>query len=116
MRTLLALSCCALATAAVAARAPAGRAFSALLDEAMARMHHGMASAERTGDPDRDFVASMIPHHQGAVDMARALLLHGKDPALRRLAEGIVADQQTEIAYMRRWLQEHPREPQEEHR
>src|SRR5437879_527936 len=116
MRTLLALSCCALATAAMAARAPAGRAFSALLDEAMARMHHGMASAERTGDPDRDFVASMIPHHQGAVDMARGVLLHGKDPALRRLAEGIVADQQTEIAYMRRWLQEHPRTGQEEHR
>jgi len=116
MRTLLALSCCALATAAVAARAPAGRAFSALLDEAMARMHHGMASAERTGDPDRDFVASMIPHHQGAVDMARGVLLHGKDPALRRLAEGIVADQQTEIAYMRRWLREHPRNGQEEHR
>ena len=82
----------------------------------MARMHRGMASAERIGDPDRDFVTSMIPHHQGAVDMARGLLLHGKDPALRRLAEGIIADQQTEIAYMRRWLEEHPREQQEEHR
>src|SRR6267143_1862299 len=106
MRTLLALSCCALATAAVAARAPAGRAFSALLDEAM-------PWSERTVDPDRDFVASMIPHHQGAVDMARGVLLHGNDPALRRLAEGIVADQQTEIAYMRRWLREHPRNGQE---
>src|SRR2546429_9566320 len=97
--------CCAFATAGLAARAPAGKAFSALLDEAMARMHRGMASAERVGDPDRDFVASMIPHHQGAVDMARGLLLHGKDPALRRLAEGIVADQQPESAYMRRWPQ-----------
>ncbi|MFL5311141.1 MAG: DUF305 domain-containing protein [Myxococcales bacterium] len=116
MRTFLACLCCFFATAGVAARAPAGKAFSALLDEAMARMHRGMASAERVGDPDRDFVASMIPHHQGAVDMARGLLLHGKDPALRRLAEGIVADQQTEIAYMRRWLQEHPRRAQEEHR
>jgi len=116
MRTFLALSFCALATAALAGRTPAGKAFSALLDDAMARMHHGMASAERTGDPDRDFVTSMIPHHQGAVEMARALLLHGKDPALRRLAEGIVADQQTEIAYMRRWLREHPRNGQEEHR
>ncbi|HMC35576.1 MAG TPA: DUF305 domain-containing protein [Myxococcales bacterium] len=116
MRIFLACLCCAVATAGLAARAPAGKAFPALLDEAMARMHRGMASAERIGDPDRDFVTSMIPHHQGAVDMARGLLLHGKDPALRRLAEGIIADQQTEIAYMRRWLEEHPREQQEEHR
>ena len=113
MRTMLGCLCAAAATASLAAP-PQG--FSALLDDAMARMHHAMASAERTGDPDRDFVTSMIPHHQGAVDMARALLLHGKDPALRRLAEGIVADQQTEIELMERWLQQHDRHQREDRR
>src|SRR5262249_52456154 len=52
-------------------------------------------------DPDHDFAAMMIPHHQGAVDMAKAVLLHGKDPALRRLAQEIIVTQQQEIAVMR---------------
>jgi uncharacterized protein (DUF305 family) len=56
-----------------------------------------------TGDPDRDFVAMMIPHHQGAVDMAKTELQYGKDPALRKLARTIVAAQQKEIAQMTRW-------------
>ena len=115
MRTMLGWLCAAAATASFAAPPPP-QGFSALLDDAMARMHHAMASAERTGDPDRDFVTSMIPHHQGAVNMARALLLYGKDPALRRLAEGIIADQQTEIELMERWLQQHDHRQREDRR
>ena len=66
----------------------------------MARMNHGMASARMTGDPDRDFASTMIPHHQGAVDMAKAELLYGKNPVLRRLAEEIVVTQASEISVM----------------
>jgi uncharacterized protein (DUF305 family) len=63
-------------------------------------MSEAMASAPMSGDADRDFLAMMIPHHQGAVDMARLVLLHGRDPLTRQLAEEIIASQQTEIASM----------------
>jgi uncharacterized protein (DUF305 family) len=54
-----------------------------------------------TGDVDRDFVAMMVPHHQGAVDMAKAELKYGHNEQLRRLAQEIVANQQQEIVVMR---------------
>jgi len=69
----------------------------------MARMHRAMA-ASPTGDPDRDFAAMMIPHHQGAVEMAEAELRFGKDERLRRLAQGIIVEQRQEIAVMRQVL------------
>ena len=68
---------------------------------AMERMMRDMHAAPARGDPDRDFLAMMIPHHEGAVEMARLLLIHGHDPLVRRLAEEILAGQQTEIAAMR---------------
>ena len=69
----------------------------------MARMHRAMA-ASPTGDPDRDFATMMIPHHQGAVEMAEAELRFGKDERLRRLAQGIIVEQRQEIAVMRQVL------------
>lgn len=54
-----------------------------------------------SGDVDRDFVASMVPHHQGAIDMALAELRHGRDQQLRRIAQEIIVNQQQEIAAMR---------------
>ena len=67
------------------------------------KMHRDMAIT-LTGNADADFVRSMIPHHQGAIDMAKIVLAFGKDPEIRKLAEAIVAAQEKEIAEMRVWL------------
>jgi uncharacterized protein (DUF305 family) len=74
-------------------------AFLAENREAMLRMMTGMESPS-VGDVDRDFVAMMVPHHQGAIDMARAELRHGRNEQLRRIAQEIIIDQQQEIAVM----------------
>ena len=76
------------------------KSFQQLMDEAMSSMDRGMGNATMTGDPDHDFVAMMIPHHQGAIDMAKAELLYGKDPVLRRLAQEIIVTQEQEIEVM----------------
>ena len=85
----------------------APESFTALMMQAMERMHRDM-SIVPSGDPDRDFAAMMIPHHQGAVDMAKAELQFGKNPVLRRLAEGIVVEQLQEIEVMQRELRQLP--------
>jgi len=69
-------------------------------DAAMNRMMAEM-TIKPTGDVDRDFVAMMVPHHQGAIDMAQAVLRYGRNERLRRLAQEIVVTQQQEIAAMR---------------
>ncbi|SAL02425.1 CopM family metallochaperone [Caballeronia ptereochthonis] len=73
------------------------------------KMMSGMSSVEYTGDADRDFVSHMIPHHQGAVEMAKVELKYGKDAKLRKLAKDVVAAQEKEIAFMKQWLEQHPR-------
>jgi len=80
--------------------------FASQMMQAMDRMNSGMAAARPMGDPDRDFAAMMIPHHQGAIDMAKVELIYGRDPILRRLAQGIIVEQQQEIELMERSLNE----------
>lgn len=91
------------APAGAAAKAPS--ASTQAFEAANARMHGDMA-IDFTGDADRDFLAGMIPHHQGAIDMAEVVLKHGKDPRVRRMAEEIIRAQKAEIAQMRQWLAE----------
>jgi uncharacterized protein (DUF305 family) len=79
------------------------KAFEAANEKMMQGMH-GMAM---TGDVDKDFVTMMIPHHQGAIDMAEVVIRYGKDPQIRALAEAIVKAQETEIAEMKDWLAKH---------
>ena len=85
---------------------PAESEFAAQMMQAMERMDAGMMAAKPTGNPDRDFAAMMIPHHQGAIDMAKVELIYGQDPVLRRLAQGIIVAQQQEIELMQRYLHE----------
>ena len=89
------------ADAATSATAPATA--ETALAAAMERMHKDMM-VPPTGDADVDFVRGMIPHHQGAIDMARIQLQFGKDPALHKLSESIIAAQEREIAEMQAWL------------
>lgn len=79
--------------------APSTKAFA----EANARMHADM-TIPFTGDADVDFVRGMIPHHQGAIDMANIVLKYGRDPEIKALAEAIVKAQDSEIAFMKGWL------------
>jgi hypothetical protein len=67
------------------------------------KMHHAMDTSY-TGNADVDFVKGMIPHHAGAVDMAKTVLAFGKDPEVKKLAESVIKAQETEIAQMQDWL------------
>ena len=78
--------------------------FAGEMNVGMDRMMRDMHAPGYSGDPDVDFLAMMIPHHEGAVEMARLVLVHGRDPATRRLADEIIASQTVEIEAMRRRL------------
>ena len=69
-------------------------------------MHAAMASVRPSGDNDADFVKLMLPHHQAAIDMAKTQLAYGQDPQMRRLAQEIITDQQSEIELMQLWLRQ----------
>jgi uncharacterized protein (DUF305 family) len=90
--------------------ASTAKPFGALMDDAMAVMDAGMRQAPMNGVSEHDFVTMMMPHHQGAVDMAKAMLLYTKDPEIRNLALGIIAEQQNEIKVMQAWLAQHAKE------
>lgn len=70
-------------------------------------MMKDMSAPPYTGDADKDFVTHMIPHHQGAIEMARVELKYGKDPELRKLAKNIIRAQRDEIGVMERWQSRH---------
>jgi uncharacterized protein (DUF305 family) len=77
-----------------------GQAMAASMERMMQAMH----AAASTSDPDTDFLAMMIPHHVGAIEMAKLVLTHGRDPATRQLAQDIIAGQTVEIESMQRRL------------
>lgn len=77
----------------------ATKAFKAAND----KMHADMGQ-QYTGNADVDFLKGMIPHHQGAIDMAKVVLAHGKDPKVKKLARDIIKAQEREIAMMKSWL------------
>jgi len=79
----------------------ASSAFIHGLMQGMNVMDKDMMAAPMTGNPDHDFCAMMIPHHQGAIDMAKSILLHGTDPVVQRLAQEIIVTQEQEIEVMR---------------
>lgn len=89
-----------LSTSGVAAASLGDAPFVERVKTAMSTMMAGM-SRPPTGDADKDFVAWMVPHHQGAIDMAQAELLYGRNVKLRRIAQEIIVTQQQEIAAMR---------------
>ena len=78
---------------------PATKAFM----DANMKMHADM-TIDYTGNADVDFIRGMVPHHQGAVDMAKIILEHGKDPEVKAFAEKIIAAQEAEIQWMTDWL------------
>jgi uncharacterized protein (DUF305 family) len=77
------------------------------LSASMGKMHAATASVEPSGDSDLDFAKLMLPHHQAAIDMAKTELLYGKNPQMRRLAQEIITDQQSEIEVVQFWLKQH---------
>ena len=108
MRSLLAgLAGTLICGAALAAAIPQEAGYLEENQAAMDRMMTGM-TVKPSGDVDADFTAMMIPHHQGAIDMAVAELRHGKNPQLRRIAQEIIVDQQQEIAAMKLALGQKP--------
>ena len=85
--------------------------FMERMNACMAEMEQSMKAAPMNGDVDHDFAAMMIPHHEGAIEMAKSELLYGKDPTMRRMAEEIMVDQKSEIDAMNLWLSRQASKP-----
>jgi uncharacterized protein (DUF305 family) len=114
--TRLPLYLLALASAALIGKALAQQDsdFMERMHASMVQMNRGMKAAPMNGNADHDFAAMMIPHHEGAIEMAKAELLYGKDPTMRRLAQEILVDQKSEIDAMNLWLAKQPKAPHKE--
>ena len=95
---------CLVMALAVAQMRLASTQFMQEMNGSMERMDRQMTKAPMNGNVDHDFAVMMIPHHQGAIDMAKAELIYGTDPVMRRLAQEILVDQQSEIDAMWLWL------------
>jgi uncharacterized protein (DUF305 family) len=93
----------------VAQAAPTG-AMGAMMASSK-KMSANMMQMKMSGDPDSDFAGMMIPHHQGAIDMANIELKYGKNPELRKAAQKMIADQTKEVADMKAWRAAHPAKP-----
>ncbi len=89
-------------------------AFMQHMNASMTEMDGAMKAAPMNGNVDHDFATMMIPHHTGAIDMAKAELLYGKDPTMRRLAQEIVVDQRSEVDAMNLWLAKQSKAPHKE--
>jgi len=89
---------------AMGADSPSTEGYKAAMD----KMHADMMGIEYSGNADADFVRGMIPHHQGAIDMAKVELASGKDPEIRKLAQEVIKAQEAEIKQMQGWLAAHP--------
>jgi uncharacterized protein (DUF305 family) len=96
----------AVAAVSIAAAAQDSDQVKKAFKEANDKMHQNMMM-EPSGDADKDFAMMMIPHHEGAIAMAKTELQYGKDPMLREMAEKIIAAQEAEIAELMKWQQEH---------
>ncbi len=88
--------------------------FMSRMNESMEGMDRSMKDAPMDGDVDHDFASMMIPHHEGAIEMAKAELLYGKDPVMRRLAQEIIVDQKSEVDAMNLWLAQQTKSPHKE--
>lgn len=89
-----------------------GESQAGIYGDAMEKMHMDMGAVPVTGDADVDFVNGMIPHHQGAIDMAKILKENGKDPMLLKMADDIIKAQESEIGVMKKWLADHQSKPE----
>ena len=83
-----------------------GEAQKAMM-EGMMRMHEPMMQGMMAEDPDVAFACAMIPHHQGAIEMAEAQLQHGDDDQMKQMAQKIIDDQTREIGELTEWIEEH---------
>ena len=84
-----------------------------MMDDSMAAMS-GMHTLKLTGDPDLDFVAGMLPHHEGAIVMSESILPTLTDPAVHQLAVNIIKSQKEEVIYMKKWLASHKELPKDQ--
>ncbi len=112
IRALVAALVVAVPTLAIAQQpqpAAGDPATKALIDANQAMMSDMMAPAMLTGNPDKDFIAMMIPHHEGAIAMAKVVLEYGHDADVRALAEAIVKGQSGEVQWMKDWLAKQPK-------